>query len=228
MPKVGLFGSLPEAAGQSQVGQSAGTPFADPPPSPDRKLQLLHALDEQEVRGCTKCGLSQTRTHTVFGEGDADAQIVFVGEGPGQNEDETGRPFVGRAGELLTKMITAMGTSRQEVYICNIVKCRPPGNRQPAVEEVAACSGYLQRQLEWIRPKVIVPLGLPASRYVLGGTLPMGQMRGVWHKWRGIDVMPTYHPAYVLRNNSVATRRLVWDDLKQVMSRVGLKPPANG
>lgn len=190
----------------------------------EQKRRLLEEMDLNEVRGCVKCRLSRTRTHTVFGEGDPDAKIFFIGEGPGENEDETGRPFVGKAGNLLTKMITGMGLTREQVFITNIVKCRPPGNRVPMPDEVAACTPYLIRQLEIIRPKVIVTLGLPAAKYMLGNPkMSMGSVRGRWQDWRGIKLMPTYHPSYVLRTYTPEVRRMVWDDLKAVMKEVGLK-----
>lgn len=175
-------------------------------------------MDEQEVRICTKCRLCETRTRTVFGEGDPDAKIFFIGEGPGENEDRQGRPFVGRAGELLNKMIVAMGLQREQVFIANIVKCRPPENRVPAPDEVATCTPYLERQLEIIRPKVIVTLGHPAARFMLQTKIAMGRLRGNFHEWRGIKLMPTYHPAYVLRQYTEETRAAVWSDLKQVMA----------
>src|SRR6266545_5631695 len=142
-------------------------PFTAPILDGEQKIKRLVALDSNEVRGCTRCRLCEARTNTVFGEGDADAKFFFIGEGPGETEDQTGRPFVGRAGELLTKMIGAMGLKREQVYIANIVKCRPPGNRCPAPDEVATCTPYLERQIEIIRPKVIVTLGLPAASYML-------------------------------------------------------------
>src|SRR5205085_6768049 len=174
-----------------------------------------------EVRGCTKCRLCEHRTKTVFGEGDADAQIFFIGEGPGENEDLTGRPFVGRAGELLNKMIAGMGLRREQVYIGNIVKCRPPNNRVPIPDEVSTCSPYLLRQLEIIRPKVIVTLGVPSTQFILQTRTSMGRLRGQWQSWRGIKVMPTYHPAYVLRNPSYETRSAVWSDLKKILVELG-------
>jgi DNA polymerase len=198
--------------------------ISGPALSTAEKQRLLAVMDETEVRGCPKCRLCQTRTHTVFGEGDPDAAIFFIGEGPGENEDRTGHPFVGRAGELLGKMIAGMGLKREQVYIGNIVKCRPPGNRVPMPDEVAACTPYLVRQLEIIRPKVIVTLGLPAARYMLGEPkLAMGRIRGQWHTWRGIKLMPTYHPSYVLRSYTPEVRGMVWSDLKMVMAEVGLK-----
>jgi DNA polymerase len=147
---------------------------------------------------------------------------MFIGEGPGENEDQTGRPFVGRAGQLLDKMIAAMGLRREQVYIANIVKCRPPQNRVPALDEVATCTPYLQRQIEIIRPVVIVTLGRPAASYMLGNPkLTMGSMRGRWHEWHRIKLMPTFHPSYVLRTYTEAVRKAVWDDLKKVMEEVG-------
>jgi len=201
--------------------------FNAPVLSPDEKRTRLAALNDKEVRGCTKCRLCETRTQTVFGEGDADAKIFFIGEGPGENEDLSGRPFVGRAGEMLNKWIAAMGLKREQVYIANIVKCRPPGNRVPAPDEVATCTPYLQRQLEIIRPKVIVTLGLPSAKYMLQSSLSMGRLRGQWHEWRGIKLMPTFHPAYVLRSYNEQTRSAVWSDLKQVMAELNLPVPAS-
>jgi len=199
------------------------------------KAELLAAMDAQEVRNCTRCRLCQGRTRTVFGEGNPDAELVFVGEGPGQEEDRTGRPFVGRAGELLTKMIEAMGLTRRDVYICNLVKCRPPGNRAPAPEEVEACWDYLVRQLQIIRPKVIVALGNPATQNLLDTRIGITKMRGRWQKLpligeglAGIDVMPTFHPAYLLRQYTPDNRRRVWDDLQKVMAVLGLQTPPGG
>jgi len=193
--------------------------------STDEKRLRLRQLDENEVRGCTKCRLCETRTHTVFGEGSADARIFFIGEGPGENEDLSGRPFVGRAGDLLNKQIAAMGLSREEVMIANVVKCRPPQNRQPSPDEAATCMPYLERQIEIVRPQVIVTLGLSAARYMLNTNLSMGRMRGQWYEWRGIKVMPTFHPAYLLRSYTDANRAMVWSDLKAVMSELGLPIP---
>jgi uracil-DNA glycosylase len=199
--------------------------FDAPALAPEDKRRRLVALDENEVRGCTKCRLCETRTNTVFGEGDPDAKIFFIGEGPGENEDLQGRPFVGRAGEQLDKWIAAMGLRREQVFIANIVKCRPPGNREPAPDEVATCTPYLQRQLEIVRPQVIITLGKPSAQYMLQSKLAMGKLRGQWHAWRDIKLMPTYHPAYVLRQYTVETRRAVWDDLKKVMAELNLPLP---
>lgn len=195
-----------------------------PEASREEKIRVLREMDEKQVKGCTRCRLHETRTHTVFGEGAPDAQLMFIGEGPGENEDLTGRPFVGRAGQKLDEMIGAMGLKREQVFIGNIVKCRPPGNRVPAPDEVETCTPYLLRQIEVIRPKVIVTLGLPASQYMLKSKTSMGRLRGQWHDWRGIKLMPTYHPAYILRNYTIETRKAVWSDLQKVMAELGLKP----
>jgi DNA polymerase len=207
---------------------SADAPFDAPLLSSEEKQARLIAMDNNEVRGCTRCRLCESRTNTVFGEGDVDAKIMFIGEGPGENEDHTGRPFVGRAGEKLNDMIRAMGLSRQQVYIANIVKCRPPDNREPAPDEVATCTPYLQRQVEIIRPRVIVTLGRPATQFMLGKKISIGRVRGQWHRWRGIALMPTFHPAYILRNYTRETREAVWSDLKQVMAELKMTPAARG
>jgi DNA polymerase len=188
----------------------------------EEKRRRLTLMNQQEVSGCQKCRLHETRTNTVFGEGDPDAAIFFIGEGPGETEDLTGRPFVGRAGELLNKQIAAMGLRREQVFIANIVKCRPPGNRVPAPDEVATCTPYLERQLEIVRPKVIVTLGLPAAKYMLKTSSSMGRLRGQWQDWRGIRLMPTYHPSFLLRSPTYENRSAVWSDLQKVMAEVGL------
>jgi DNA polymerase len=204
--------------------------FDAPILSRDEKILALQELDQNNVRGCTRCGLSRTRTNTVFGEGDPDAQVLFIGEGPGKDEDASGRPFVGRAGQKLNDMIGAMGLKREQVFICNIVKCRAympdiGKDRPPSEVETAACAPYLVRQVEVVRPKVIVTLGLPSTRYLLKSKASMTSMRGTWQAWRGIKVMPTWHPAYVLRNYTEQTRREVWDDLKKVLVELGLPTP---
>jgi len=188
----------------------------------DQKLALLQAMDEMEVKICTKCDLCKTRTKTVFGVGDHDAKLMFIGEGPGENEDLKGEPFVGKAGQLLDKMIHAMGMTRQNVYIANIVKCRPPENRVPSLLEVTTCTPFLERQIETIRPSIIVTLGLPSTQYMLQCKLSMSKMRGVWHAWRGIKLMPTYHPAYLLRAYTEENRRAVWSDLQRVVAELKL------
>jgi DNA polymerase len=168
--------------------------------------------------GCTLCRLSEKRQTVVFGEGDPKARVMFIGEGPGAEEDRTGRPFVGQAGRLLDRMIFAMGFEREEVYIANVVKCRPPGNRDPKDEEVAACAAYLDRQIELIGPEVIVALGKPASRRLTGTNKPMGALRGHWSSYRDTPLMPVFHPAYLLRKPKA--KREAWEDLKLVMARL--------
>ncbi len=168
-----------------------------------------------ELTGCTRCRLHSGRTNLVFGEGSAKSGLVFVGEGPGSEEDRQGRPFVGRAGKLLDKMIFAIGFERREVYICNVVKCRPPENRAPQPDEAAACSPFLFRQIEALGPKVICALGLSAAQGLLGNTRPMFQLRGKVHLWRGIPLICTYHPAYLLRSPS--QKAAAWQDLKEVL-----------
>ena len=172
-------------------------------------------LISNELTGCTRCRLHSGRTNLVFGEGSAKSGLVFVGEGPGAEEDRQGRPFVGRAGKLLDKMIFAIGFERREVYICNVVKCRPPENRAPQPDEAAACSPFLFRQIEALGPKVICALGLSAAQGLLGNTRPMFQLRGKIHIWRGIPLICTYHPAYLLRSPS--QKAAAWQDLKEVL-----------
>ena len=169
---------------------------------------------------CRRCGLCQGRTQIVFGEGNPHPRVVFVGEGPGAEEDRTGRPFVGPAGELLTRMIEACGWKREDVYICNIVKCRPPGNRDPEPAEVEACRPFLEAQLRALAPEVIVALGRPATSALLGRSVSITQVRGRWQQWREIPLMPTFHPAYVLRNYTLQTRQQVWDDVRAAHARL--------
>jgi DNA polymerase len=185
-------------------------------PSSDESLDDIRT----NLGDCTRCRLSEGRAQIVFGEGSPEARVVFVGEGPGAEEDRTGRPFVGRAGELLTRMIESVGWKREDVYICNVVKCRPPGNREPKMEEVAACRPFLERQLRSIRPRAIVTLGRPASQTLLGRSVAITKVRGIWQEWEGIPLMPTFHPAYLLRSYTRETRQAVWDDLRAVRARV--------
>ncbi len=167
---------------------------------------------ENEVAVCQRCPLWESRTQTVFGSGHQNADWMFVGEAPGQSEDQEGQPFVGRAGQLLTEMIRAMGLSREQVYIANILKCRPPGNRNPKVEEVAACYGFLQRQIEWVQPKIILAVGRVAAHNLLKTQQPLAKLRGVVHKLDNIPLIVIYHPAYLLR--SLMEKRKAWDDLQ--------------
>lgn len=192
---------------------------AAPPAAGDRRPRL--AVIEGDVRGCTRCALHAGRTQTVFARGNPDARLAFVGEGPGFNEDKQGKPFVGQAGQLLDKMIAAMGFSEDEVYICNVVKCRPPDNRTPNPDEIAACLPFLRGQLEVVKPEVIVALGRCAAETLgVGGS----GWRGAWGTWEGVRVMPTYHPAYLLR--SPEQKRPVWEDLQQVVAAMGRRLPS--
>ena len=177
----------------------------------------VHLLEElrDEIGDCQRCKLCTGRTNIVFGSGDEKARLVFVGEGPGAEEDKQGVPFVGRAGQLLTKMIEAMGLSREQVYICNVVKCRPPENRDPQPDEIAACEPFLQKQLSIIKPHIVVGLGRYACQTLLKTTTSMSKLRGVWHEYEGIKFMPTFHPAYLLRNPPA--KKEVWEDLQAVM-----------
>ncbi len=218
------FELLPASAVVSGDGVSVFAAVAD-----GEKGAALSALDEKHVVSCSKCLLCKSRNNTVFGAGNPNARLVFVGEAPGFEEDRKGVPFVGRAGELLTKMIEAMGLTREDVFICNVLKCRPPNNRDPAAEEIAACSPYLLEQLSIIHPEVIVALGSPASRTLLNTSTTIGRLRGRFHDYgppgtpmaqNPIPLMPTYHPAYLLR--SPGEKGKTWSDLKLVMARLGL------
>ncbi len=195
-------------------------------PMPDRAPELMRqTLDEvrRELGDCTRCKLCKGRTNLVFGVGNPKAELVFVGEGPGADEDAQGIPFVGRAGQLLTKMIEAMGWRRDDVYICNVVKCRPPNNRNPEPDEIEACEPFLKAQLWAIGPKAIVTLGKFAAQTLLRDPTPITRLRGGWRTYEGVPLMPTFHPAYLLRNP--ADKKLVWEDLKQVMRFFGKEPP---
>lgn len=175
------------------------------------------------VKKCTKCKLHATRTNTVPGQGHPHPEILFIGEGPGEDEDLSGLAFVGMAGKLLTKMIAAMGFLRDEVFIANVVKCRPPGNRNPEPEEVAACMPYLEEQIRHLSPKVIITLGAVASKAVLKTETGITALRGKWQKYGEIDLLPTYHPSYLLRQPSA--KAVVWEDLKAALARIGRQPP---
>jgi len=181
---------------------------------PKKHKETLEEI-RADIGECTRCKLHVKRTHIVFGEGNLKAEIIFVGEGPGHDEDVTGRPFVGRAGQLLTKIIEAMKMKREDVYIANIVKCRPPNNRAPEPDEVATCEGFLHRQIAVIGPKVIVCLGSVAAQNLLKTERKISSFRGQWQDWHGVSVMPTYHPAFLLRNP--AMKKEVWEDMKKVM-----------
>jgi uracil-DNA glycosylase len=188
--------------------------------APTVSLPIIQAQDpsleaiREDIGECTRCKLHEQRTHIVFGEGDPQARLVFIGEGPGADEDATGRPFVGRAGQLLDKIIAAIGLKRDECYIANVVKCRPPGNRTPERDETATCEQFLFRQLALIKPQVIVALGSPAFQCLLRTKDTITRSRGEWREWNGIKVMPTFHPAYLLR--SPDKKRETWEDMKKV------------
>jgi uracil-DNA glycosylase family 4 len=195
-------------------------------PSKADKTDKLAAVQER-VRPCTKCpNLASSRTQTVFGVGNPDAEIMFVGEAPGADEDAQGEPFVGRAGQLLTKIIKAMGFPREEVYIANVLKCRPDvpagsfGNRAPTPREMQTCRPYLMEQIDIIKPKVIVALGAVAVEGLLGTRAPMRELRGRWDSFNGTPLMITYHPAYLLRNQSPSEKRKVWEDMMLVLERL--------
>lgn len=206
----------------SLPGKNPPSLFVRNPPEGDLPESLQAVRDA--LGECTRCKLHATRTTIVFGTGNPRAQLVFVGEGPGEEEDRQGKPFVGRAGQLLTKIIQAMGLSREEVYITNIIKCRPPKNRNPQPDEIAACEPFLIQQLRFIRPKVICALGTFAAQTLLSTTEKITQLRGRFHEYHGIPIMPTFHPAYLLRNPQ--EKRRVWEDMQRILERLGRKPPA--
>ncbi|MDH5525784.1 MAG: uracil-DNA glycosylase [Nitrospirota bacterium] len=208
--------AAPEAA-EAAPGKPASAPVA---PAHGQGADTLPGI-ANELEGCMRCTLGAGRTHIVFGVGDPNARLVFVGEAPGRDEDAQGVPFVGRAGQLLTDIIEkGMKIPRASVYICNTVKCRPPENRNPAPDELAACEPYLARQLAAIRPQVIVAMGKFAAQALCKSDVPISRLRGVWHTYEGIRLMPTYHPAYLLRNPSA--KREVWEDIRKVMVELGM------
>jgi DNA polymerase len=203
-------------------------PFSAPPevaaavPAADHAAALQIIRDE--IGDCTRCALHKGRNKLVFGDGDANARLMFVGEGPGADEDAQGLPFVGRAGQLLNNMIGAMGLKREQVYIANVVKCRPPGNRTPEPEESNTCSPFLFRQIDVVRPQVLVALGATAATCLLGQRQPLAGLRGRVHPFRGMQLIVTYHPAYLLRDPR--QKKEAWADLQIAMRELGLKPPA--
>lgn len=215
-------GDVRAAAGPPRSGRAPAQP--DEPGLFDAKPPWgeYPSLDEvREILGeCTRCPLSRGRNRIVFGDGDPDADLMFIGEGPGAEEDRLGQPFVGRAGELLTQMIEkGLGIPRSSVYICNIVKCRPPNNRNPLAAEAATCRPFLEGQIAAVRPRVIVALGKPATSLLLGRDVAITRVRGIWHEVRGIPLMPTFHPAFILRQYTPENRRRVWEDLKAALER---------
>jgi len=240
-----IYAAVPAAMAAAAPGRAPGTP-ADVAPSPSapQKLapastilpaaapSLFEAIERiagdtlprirEDIGDCTRCKLHQGRTKIVFGTGNPNADLMFVGEGPGRDEDLSGEPFVGRAGKLLTDMIKAMGLQREDVYIANVVKCRPPENRLPEKDEITTCSPFLMRQIDAIKPKVICTLGSCSAQTLLQTALGISKLRGEWFDFRGTKLMPTYHPAYLLRNP--AAKPEVWKDLQKVMAVLGLQP----
>ncbi|HXR46070.1 MAG TPA: uracil-DNA glycosylase family protein [Candidatus Limnocylindrales bacterium] len=203
-------------------------PNQSPPLDPQAKAAAFAALRERAL-ACVKCPhLASSRKTVVFGVGSIDAQLMFVGEAPGADEDDQGEPFVGKAGQLLTKIIQATGLQRGDVYIGNILKCRPDtpgqsaGNRKPTTDEMATCIPYLHEQIDLIRPRVLVALGATAVEGLLGKTIGITKLRGTWKTYRGIPLMPTYHPAYLLRNQAMSEKRKVWEDMLAVMEKLGM------
>jgi DNA polymerase len=197
-------------------------------PVPEQRRRELEVLRES-VAGCSRCAeLASTRTQTVFGVGALEPELCFVGEAPGADEDAQGEPFVGAAGQLLNRIIAACGMRREEVYICNIIKCRPPGNRTPLPSEAANCRAFLERQLELVRPRFLCALGSTAATYLLGTTQPIGKLRGRFHHYRGIPVICTYHPAYLLPHRSPDKKKEVWEDMKMLLTRMGRPIPSAG
>lgn len=199
--------------------------LAAPPVAPQDRGAALRAIRE-DIGDCTRCALHKGRNKIVFGDGSPNARLFFVGEGPGADEDKQGLPFVGRAGQLLNNMIVAMGLKREEVYIANVVKCRPPGNRTPEPEEANTCSQFLFRQIDVVRPEVVVALGATAATYLLGHRQPLAGLRGRVHGFRGAKLIVTYHPAFLLRDPR--QKKEAWADLQIAMRELGLKLPAKG
>jgi DNA polymerase len=206
---AGAPGPAGAAARYAQADRGCGSPAL---------LDIREGLGE-----CQRCKLGRGRTKLVFGVGNPQAELMFVGEGPGEDEDLQGEPFVGRAGQLLTKMIEAMGYQRGDVYIANVVKCRPPGNRNPEPDEIEACEPFLRAQIAAIRPRVIVALGKFAAQTLLRDPTPIGKLRGRWFEYGGVRLMPTFHPAYLLRSPNEKGK--AWEDLQLVMKELGKAPP---
>ena len=217
---MGAYSVRGEPTVEPAVAEPAA--FAEPAAEPRGSLAVVR----EEVGECTRCKLSTTRTKLVFGVGADETPLMFVGEAPGAEEDRRGEPFVGAAGQLLDRMISAMGWTRETVYIANVLMCRPPGNRDPQPDEVSQCLPFLHRKIEVIRPRIIVALGKPATHALLSTTAPISALRGRFHEFRRIKVMPTFHPAFLLRQPE--RKRDAWSDLKQVieeLERIGVRSP---
>lgn len=229
-----LAGNIVPAFRQDSISTSAPivSPRAEPAISkpsetPLEQRRLALQVLAQEVAGCHKCPeLVASRTKTVFADGVPGVELCFIGEAPGGDEDAQGLPFVGAAGQLLNKIIAACGLKREEVYICNILKCRPPNNRTPLPNEAANCRGFLERQLDLVQPKFVCALGGCAAQNLLNTTVPIGKLRGKFHDYRGIPVLVTYHPAYLLPHRSPDKKKDVWEDMKTLLARMGRPVPA--
>ena len=222
-------GASSRAAAASPASQSRPAPAPIELLSRYPGLEKTASLEELSafIGDCKRCKLAPLRTHLVFGVGNPQADLMFVGEAPGADEDARGEPFVGRAGQLLTDIIErGMGISRADVYICNVIKCRPPDNRNPEPDEVAACEPFLMRQIDLVRPRAIVALGAFAVQALLKVKTPISRLRGNWQEVRGVKLMPTFHPAYLLR--SPGEKRVVWQDIQEVMKLLGLEIPSRG
>ena len=222
LDELRAFLSWAEEAGLQNLAAAGMRPA---PGTTPMKLPVLEDVSAQ-LGECTRCKLHQGRQNIVFGTGDPRARLMFVGEAPGEDEDQQGLPFVGKAGQLLSRMIEAMGLPREAVYICNTVKCRPPNNRNPEPDELSACEPFLKGQLAAVKPEVIVTLGKFAAQALLRDDTPISRLRGQWRSYQGIALMPTFHPAYLLR--SPGEKGKVWDDLKQVMKKLDLPAPRGG
>jgi len=228
IPRAAKKAKATAAEAPAPAPAPALAPAPAPAPAPKAERRALEVI-QAEVAQCAKCGLSPTRTNTVFSRGNPNAKLVFVGEAPGADEDAQGLPFVGRAGQLLDKMIGAMGLDpEKDVYVCNIIKCRPPGNRRPEPEEIATCIPYLHEQLAVIDPKVIVAMGNTAVGALRDTKIGITKVRGNWKLYKGkTPVMPTYHPSYLIRPSAqqVEAKKQAWEDLQAVMKQLGLEPP---
>jgi DNA polymerase len=232
-PQAGAPDNMSVAADAAAPGatEQRESAWSLPALTPADKAAALERLQHRELGECTRCKLSHGRRNIVFGEGNPDADLMFVGEGPGAEEDRTGQPFVGRAGQLLNDMIRAMGLDRRQVYIANVVKCRPPGNRDPESDEVNACQPFLYRQIEIIQPRVIVCLGRPAACLLFGRNTSLRALRGSVMRYQGARLIATYHPSYLLRikppQRQKQEKLKAWTDLQQAMSLLGLPLPSD-
>jgi DNA polymerase len=217
-----IFGEDPTIPARKSISAPPAIAVAVPAAGRATALQMIR----DEIGDCTRCALHKGRNKLVFADGDPNARLMFVGEGPGADEDAQGLPFVGRAGQLLNNMIAAMGLAREQVYIANIVKCRPPGNRTPEPDEANTCTPFLFRQIDVVRPQVLVALGATAATYLLGHRQPLAGLRGRVHAFRGMQLIVTYHPAFLLRDPR--QKKEAWADLQIAMKELGLKPPSKG